>query len=71
MERSEFRAADDEQLWGPKDLAWFLGIGYRTALKAMADPRSPAFRVGKLYRIRPADARSFYATPSQASPSRA
>jgi hypothetical protein len=52
--------ADEEKLWGPKDLAWFLGVSYKTAVREMADPRSPAFRVGKLHRILPAAARSFY-----------
>jgi hypothetical protein len=59
MESRGERAAD-ERLWTARDLAWFLGVSYRTALKEMADSRSPAFRVGKLHRILPDDARSFY-----------
>jgi excisionase family DNA binding protein len=48
----------DEQLWGPKELAHHLGVCRRTAVKRMADGTLPGFRIGKLWRIRPQDARA-------------
>jgi len=49
-----------EQLWGPKELAHHLGVSEKTARKRMSDGTFPGFRVGKLWRIRPEDALSFY-----------
>ena len=62
--KSQPRAAD-EPLWGPKDLAWYLGVSEKNARKMMAEVGSPGFRVGKLYRVLPDDARSFYSRGRQ------
>ena len=56
------KAPVGERLWGPKELAWFLGISEKNARAKMAEPQSPGFRVGKLYRIHPDDALSFYSS---------
>jgi excisionase family DNA binding protein len=43
------------RLWGPKELAHYLGVSERTAIKRMAHGDLPGFRIGKLWRIRPGD----------------
>ncbi len=48
------------RLWSAKELAQYLGVSEKTARKKMADPYSPGFQVGKLWRILSDDARSFY-----------
>ena len=57
MKNPETKIAD-EQLWGPKELAHFLGVCDRTARKMMADGTLPGFRVRKLWRIRAEDVRA-------------
>ena len=59
MKSSESTAAE-VQLWGPKELAHYLGVCERTAVKLMKQPDFPGFRIGKLWRIHPDDARSAY-----------
>jgi excisionase family DNA binding protein len=46
------------QIWGPKELAHYLGVSYATVLKRLRSGELPGFRIGKLYRIRPEDARA-------------
>jgi len=55
--KSRISTGPEEQLWGPKDLAHYLGVSERTAIRRMKRDFA-GFRVGKLWRIRPEDART-------------
>ena len=48
----------DEQLLGPREVAFLLGVCYKTAVKRMADGTVPAFRLGKLWRAKAGDVRA-------------
>jgi len=56
--KSSESTAAEEQLWGPKELAHYLGVCERTAIRLMARGELPGFRIGKLWRIRPEEARA-------------
>jgi excisionase family DNA binding protein len=43
----------DHHLWGTKELADYLGVSERTALRRMRDGTVPAQRIGKLWRVSP------------------
>jgi len=57
--KSAATTAMTQQLWGPGELSHYLGCCERTAIKLMRSGELPGFRVGKLWRIRPEDAREF------------
>lgn len=43
----------DAQLWGTKEVAAYLGVSERTALRLLSSGAIPGRRVGKLWRVSP------------------
>jgi len=61
----------DQQLWGTKEVAAYLGVSEKTALRRMRDGRVPAERVGKLWRASPDVVRRLFEHKHHAPPAAA
>jgi excisionase family DNA binding protein len=44
----------DQSLWGTKEVASYLGVSERTALRLLSAGVIPGCRIGKLWRVSPA-----------------